>query len=68
MYITSRKDMILSDFLSRQNIDDSNPHEIILIYFNMTEVLQEKYYNLYNMRIDEKYLLQTRSKKQNLVE
>ena len=23
------KDMILSDFLSRQKIDDSNPHEII---------------------------------------
>ena len=53
--------MILSDFLSRQKIDDSNPHEIILISFNMREVLQERYYNLYNMRIDGKYLVQTRS-------
>ena len=26
------KDMVLSDFLSRQNNDDSNPHEIILIF------------------------------------
>ena len=53
--------MILSDFLSRQKIDDSNPCEIIPISFNMREVLQEKYYNLYNMRIAEKYLVQTRS-------
>ena len=29
------KDMILSDFLSRQKHDDSNPHEIIPISFNM---------------------------------
>ena len=29
------KDMILSDFLSRQKHDDSNPHEIIPILFNM---------------------------------
>ena len=27
----------------------------------MREVLQEKCYNLYNMRINEKYLVQTRS-------
>ena len=26
--------MVLSDFLSRQNNDDSNPHEIIPISFN----------------------------------
>ena len=61
LYYIKGKDMILSDFLSRQKIDDSNPHEIILISFNMREVLQEKYYNLYNMRIDDKYLVQTRS-------
>ena len=51
--------MILSNFLSRQKIDDSNPHDPIS--FNMTEVLQEKYYNVYTIRIDEKYLVQTRS-------
>ena len=32
--------MILSDFLSRQNVDDSNPHEIIPIAFNLRTVLQ----------------------------
>ena len=46
--------MILSDFLSRQNNDDSNPHEIIPISFNMHQILDENYYN-------EKYLIQTRS-------
>ena len=29
LYYIKGKDMILSDFLSRQNHDDSNPHEII---------------------------------------
>ena len=37
--------MILSDFLSRKKIDDSNPCEIIPIFFNMRDVLREKYYN-----------------------
>ena len=45
--------MVLSDFLSRQNNDDSNPHEIIPISFNMYKVLHEKYYNTEN------YLVQT---------
>ena len=35
------KDMILSDFLSRQTHDNSNPHEIIPISFNMYNVLYE---------------------------
>ena len=52
---TKRKDMILSDFLSRQNNYDNNPHEIIPISFNMYQVLHEKYYNIEN------YLLKTRS-------
>ena len=29
------KDMILSDFLLRQTHDDSDPHNIIPIFFNM---------------------------------
>ena len=33
------KDMILSDFLSRQIKDDSNLHEIIPISFNIQEIL-----------------------------
>ena len=43
--------MILSDVLSRQK----NPHEIILISFNMCQILDDNYYN------EEKYLIQTRS-------
>ena len=46
--------MVLSDFISRQNNDDSNTHEIIPISFNMHKVLHENYYNIEN------YLLQTR--------
>ena len=40
--------MVLSDFLSKQNHDDSNSHEIIPISFNMYQVLHEKYYNIGN--------------------
>ena len=47
--------MVLSDFLSRQNNDNNNPHEIIPISFNMYRVLHEKYYNTEN------YLVQTQS-------
>ena len=46
LYYIKGKDMILSDFLSRQNVDDSNLHEIIPISFNLRTVLQDKYYNL----------------------
>ena len=38
-YYIKGKDMVLSDFLSRKNNDDSNPHEIIPISFNMRKVL-----------------------------
>ena len=48
--------MVLSDFQSRQNNKDSNPHEIIPISFSMHKVLQENYYNI------DSYLVQTRSK------
>ena len=46
--------MILSDFLSRQMNDDSNPHEIMPISFNMCQLLDDNYYS-------ENYLVQTRS-------
>ena len=48
LYYIKGKDMVLSDFLSRQNNDDSNPHEIIPISFNMHNVLQEYYYKIDN--------------------
>ena len=53
--------MILSDFLSRQIIDDSSPHEIIPISFNMRNVIHGRYYNIRNVRTEDKYLVQTRS-------
>ena len=46
LYYIKGKDMILSDFLSRQIEDDSNPHEIIPISFNIWEILQESYHNM----------------------
>ena len=54
LYYMKGKDMILSDFLSWQNNDNSNPHEIIHISLNMYQILDDNYYN-------EKYLIQTRS-------
>ena len=48
--------MVLSDFLSRQKHDVSDPHDIIPISFNMHNVLHKRYYNL--GRTD-KYLEQT---------
>ena len=42
LYHIKGKDMMLS----RQNHDDSNPHKIIPISFNMHTLLQEKYYNI----------------------
>ena len=52
-YYMKGKDIILSDFLSRQKKNDSNLHEIITISFIMCQVLDDNYYN-------EKYLIQTR--------
>ena len=46
LYYIKGKDMVLSDFFSRQNNDDSNPHEIIPVSLNMHKVLQENYYNI----------------------
>ena len=56
LYYIKGKDMILSDFLSRQKHNDSNAHEIIPISFNMHNILYKKYYNIGK---SEKYLVQT---------
>ena len=45
LYYMKGKDMILSEFLSRQNVNDSNPHEIIPASFNLMTVLHDKYHN-----------------------
>ena len=54
LYYIKGKDLVLHDFLSRQNNDVSNPHEITPISFNMHQVLHENNYNTEN------YLVQTR--------
>ena len=55
LYYMKGKDMVLNDFLSRQQNDNSNPHEFIPISFNMYKVLDDNYYNI------EKYCIQMRS-------
>ena len=41
LYYMRGKDMILSDFLSQQKNDDSNPSEIIPISFNTYSILED---------------------------
>ena len=48
--------MVLSDFLSRQKYDDSDPHEIIPISFNMYNTSYETYYRI---EPQDRYLVQT---------
>ena len=56
LYYMKRKDMILSDFLSRQEINKSDPHEIIPISFDMKAILNIKCYKLEDE--NSKYLVQ----------
>ena len=58
LYYMKGKDMIFSDFLSRQMHDTSNLHKIIPISFNMYNALYETYY-----RVDptDRYLVQMQS-------
>ena len=49
LYYIKGKDIVLSDFLSRQKTDDSNPHEIIPISFSLRRVLHESYYKICDM-------------------
>ena len=59
LYYMKGIDMILSDFLSRQEIDKSDPHEIIPISFDMKAILNDRYYNVEEE--ESKYLVQTHS-------
>ena len=66
LYCINGKDMVLSDFLSRQKLDDSNPHEIIPTSFSLREALHESYHTLKNFQISadsrmDKYIVQTRA-------
>ena len=54
LYYIKEKDMVLSDFLSRQKTDNSNPHEIIPISFTLKSLSHEHFYQFNNMtRISE---------------
>ena len=57
LYYMKGKDMILSDFLSRQETDKSNPHEVIPISFDMKAILNDRYYNVGEQK--GKYFIQT---------
>ena len=63
LYYMKGKDMILSNFLSQPNSDDSNPNKIIPISFDMYKILEnnlnnfDKNYALHNSR----YLIQMHS-------
>ena len=56
--------MVLSDFLSRQKTEDSNPHKLIPISFMLRNQIDDNFYQI-NSGTDQlktdKYLVQTRS-------
>ena len=56
--------MVLSDFLSRQKTDDSNPHELIPISFMLRDQVDNQFYRIHNkinQPKNDRYLVQTRS-------
>ena len=57
LYYIKGKDTVLSDFLSRQQGDHNDPHQIIPITFNMREILKQNYQNY----VKDTFLVQTRS-------
>ena len=66
LYYIKGKDMVLSDFLSRQKTDSSNPHEIIPMSFTLEGQMGNHFYRINNTNeISQpetgKYLIQTRS-------
>ena len=64
LYYIKGKDMVLSDFLSRQQMDGSNPHELIPISFSLRDQVSDYFYridNEINLPRKDKYLVQTRS-------
>ena len=63
-YYIKGKDMVLSDFLSRQKMDDSNHHELIPISFSLKSQVNKYCYHInneINLPRNDKYLVQTRS-------
>ena len=63
-YYIKGKDMVLSNFLSRQKTDDSNPHELIPISFTLRHQVDNQFYQIDNeisQLKNDRYLVQTRS-------
>ena len=58
LYYIKGKDMILSDFLSQQKNDDSDPNEIIPISFNAYGILKENRDIDICKKNEEKFLIQ----------
>ena len=48
LYYIKGKDMVLSNFLSRQKTDDSNPHELIPISFTLKSQVDNHFYRIDN--------------------
>ena len=64
LYYIKGKDMVLSNFLSRQKMDDSNPHELIPILFSLRDQVSDYFYHIdneNNLPRKDKYMVQTRS-------
>ena len=64
LYYIKGKDMVLSNFLSRQKMDDSNPHKLIPISFMLKSQVDNHFYRIDNEIIqprNDRYLVQTRS-------
>ena len=57
LYYIKGKDMVLSDFLSKQPGDKTDPHQIIPISFNMKEILKRNYQNA----LRDTFMVQTHS-------
>ena len=57
LYYIKGKDIVLSDFLSRQQGDNSNSHQIIPISVNMKQILRKNYQNI----VKDTFMVQTRS-------
>ena len=63
LYYIKGKDMVLSDFLSRQQTDDSNPHELIPISFSLKDQVSDYFFHIDNENKSPRtdtYLVQTR--------
>ena len=64
LYYIKGKDMVLSNFLSRQKMGDSNPHELIPISFSLKSQVSDHFYRIDIEVIvprNDGYLVQTRS-------